>query len=410
MHTNDFPLIRPEEALDIVLNNVPDWPSRRIPIDDALRLVLAEKITSPRPIPEHPTATVDGFAVISSDDSPKRRIVGEQLAGHFSPELSVSPGEAVRITTGALLPKGADAVIMLEDVEESDGEIRLVKKVRSGENLRQVGQDVAEGEEVLPAGTLIGPAEIGLMASLGFTSVNAYPRPTVAILSTGDEVKPLGTALGPGEVWDSNRHALLALVSAIGAEGLDMGLAPDDELKLRRLLRVALSKADVVVTTGGASAGKKDLLKPILSEWGTIHFGRVFQKPGKPFTFATVWGKPVFTLPGNPVSSMVSFELYIRPFLYKMLHRRLWRPHVQAVVQENVKHASDRIEFVRARVRKEKSGYVAVTTGLQGSARISSLVGANALLRIPPSDEPLPAGSVVEAILLDCESLEVTDV
>ncbi len=409
MHTNDFPLIQPEEALGIVLEHAPGWHSRSVPIDKALGLVLAKDLVSPRAIPEHPTSTVDGFAVISSDKTPIRKIVGEQLAGHYSPEMRVHEGEAARITTGGLLPAGADAVIMLEDVQEADGMIRLAKEVPPGANLRQIGQDVAKGETVLPADTRIGPPEIGLAASLGFTSLEVYPRPIVAILSTGDEVRPLGTRLGLGEVWDSNRHALLAMAKDIGAEGLDMGLAPDDEHKLRRLLRVALTKADVVVTTGGASAGKKDLLKPILAEWGTIHFGRVFQKPGKPFTFATVWGKPVFTLPGNPVSSMVSFELYIRPFLYKMLHRRLWRPHVQAVVQEDVKHASDRIEFVRAKVHKTDRGYVAVTTGLQGSARITSLVGANALLRIPPGDEPVPAGSEVEAILLDCESVEGQD-
>ena len=409
MHTNDFPLIQPEEALGIVLEHAPGWHSRSVPIDKALGLVLAKDLVSPRAIPEHPTSTVDGFAVISSDKTPIRKIVGEQLAGHYSPEMRVHEGEAARITTGGLLPAGADAVIMLEDVQEADGMIRLAKEVPPGANLRQIGQDVAKGETVLPADTRIGPPEIGLAASLGFTSLEVYPRPIVAILSTGDEVRPLGTRLGLGEVWDSNRHALLAMAKDIGAEGLDMGLAPDDEHKLRRLLRVALTKADVVVTTGGASAGKKDLLKPILAEWGTIHFGRVFQKPGKPFTFATVWGKPVFTLPGNPVSSMVSFELYIRPFLYKMLHRRLWRPHVQAVVQEDVKHASDRIEFVRAKVRKTDRGYVAVTTGLQGSARITSLVGANALLRIPPGDEPVPAGSEVETILLDCESVEGQD-
>ena len=409
MHTNDFPLIQPEEALEIVLEHTPEWHSHSVPIDEALGLVLAKDLVSPRAIPEHPTSTVDGFAVISSDKSQIRKIVGEQLAGHYSPGMQVHEGEAARITTGGLLPAGADAVIMLEDVQEADGMIRLAKEVPPGANLRQIGQDVAKGETVLPAGTRIGPPEIGLAASLGFTSLEVYPRPIVAILSTGDEVKPLGSQLGLGEVWDSNRHALLAMAKDIGAEGLDMGLAPDDERKLRRLLRVALTKADVVVTTGGASAGKKDLLKPILAEWGTIHFGRVFQKPGKPFTFATVWGKPVFTLPGNPVSSMVSFELYIRPFLYKMLHRRLWRLHVQAVVQEDVKHASDRIEFVRAKVRKTDRGYVAVTTGLQGSARITSLVGANALLRIPPGDEPVPAGSEVEAILLDCESVEGQD-
>ncbi len=406
MHTNDFPLIQPEEALEIVLANVPDWESRKEPLDDALGLVLAKEVASPRDIPELPTSTVDGFAIVSSDDSPVRKIVGEQLAGHYFPDLRVGEGEAIRITTGAILPSGADAVIMLEDVDEADGMIRLKKSVSAGANLRRVGQDVAKGETVLHAGTMIGPPEIGLLASLGFTSVDVYPRPIVAILSTGDEVKPLGADLKPGEVWDSNRHALLAMVKEIGAEGLDMGLAPDDELRLRRLLKVALAKADVVVTTGGASAGKKDLLKPILSEWGTVHFGRVFQKPGKPFTFATALGKPVFTLPGNPVSSMVSFELYIRPFLYRMLHRRLWRPHVWVIVREEVKHAPDRIEFVRARIRKDKDGYVAVTTGLQGSARITSLVGANGLLRIPPGDEPVPAGSEVEAILLDCESLE----
>jgi molybdenum cofactor synthesis domain-containing protein len=228
----------------------------------------------------------------------------------------------------------------------------------------------------------------------------------VAVLSTGDEVVPLGEELALGQVWDSNRHALLAEVAVSGALGVDIGLVADDEEVLRARLREALDRADVVITTGGASAGKKDLLKPLLAEWGRIHFGRVFQKPGKPMTFAVVDGKPVFTLPGNPVSSLVSFELYIRPFLYKMLHRPLWRPHVQVTVEHEVRHARDRIEFVRAFVRREGGRYFARTTGLQASSRIKSMVGANALLRIPPADEPLPAGGEVEAILLRCESVE----
>ncbi len=406
MHTNDFPMIPPEEAARIVLENVPEWPPRKAPLDEALGLTLAEEVTSPMNIPEIPAATVDGFAVISSDDSPVRRLVGEQLAGHYDPDLTVVLGTAARITTGGLLPKGADAVIMLEDVEEKDGTVRLLHPIAKGANFRKVGQDLSVGETVLPAGAVIGPSELGLLASIGMTEIPVYPRPRVAVLSTGDEVKPLGTPLEPGQLWDSNRHAILAEVAVCGAQGVDIGLAPDDESVLRARFRDALDNADVIITTGGASAGKKDLLKPLLAEWGTIHFGRVFQKPGKPMTFAVVDGKPVFTLPGNPVSSLVSFELYIRPFLYKMLHRPLWRPHVQATVEHEVKHANDRIEFVRAVIRREGDHYIARTTGLQASSRIKSMVGANALLRIPPADEPLPAGSTVKAILLRCESME----
>ncbi len=406
MHTNDFPMIPPEEAARIVLEHVPDWPPRRMPLDDALGLTLAENVLSPKDIPQAPTATVDGFAVVASDDSPERKLVGEQLAGHYDPGLVVEPGTAVRVTTGGILPAGADAMVMLEDVEERDGFVRLLRSVAPGENLRKVGQDLAAGEVVLPAETVIGPPELGLLASVGLTEVAVYPRPRVAVLSTGDEVVPLGQELSLGQVWDSNRHALLAEVAVSGAQGVDIGLVPDDDSILRARLREALDRADVVITTGGASAGKKDLLKPVLADWGEIHFGRVFQKPGKPMTFAVVDGKPVFTLPGNPVSSLVSFELYIRPFLYKMLHRPLWRPHVRVTVEHEVRHARDRIEFVRAFVRREEGRYLARTTGLQASSRIKSMVGANALLCIPPADEPLPAGSEVEAILLHCESVE----
>ena len=393
-----YPTIMPEEALHIVLDHARPLPSLTLPLTAVTGKVLAADLYAPFDYPAQPTTTVDGFAVIAADETPRRQLIGEQLAGHYDVHLRVHLGEAARITTGAHLPAGADAVIMWEDVVEESGAVTLKKAVVAGENVRPAGVDIAAGALVLPAGSRLGPAEIGLLAMLGTQQVTVHSAPRVAILSTGDEVRELGERLAPGQLWDANRYALRAAALQSGAAVIDMGIVPDREEVLDARLTRAMQQANVLVTSGGASLGKRDLLKGWLADHGTLHFGRVFQKPGKPMTFATVGETAVFTLPGNPVSALVSFELYVRPFLLKLQGYTFQRRRVEAELTMPLKHAPDRIEFVRARLRWQDGRYRADTTGYQGSARLLSLVGANAVLRVPPdAEQPLPAGSVVEA-------------
>lgn len=393
-----YPTIMPEEALEIVLDQAQPLRSLTLPLTAVTGKVLAADLYAPFDYPALPTTTVDGFAVIAADDSPRRQLVGEQLAGHYDAKLQVHPGEAARITTGAHLPAGADAVVMWEDVVEKEDSITLQKAVAVGENVRPSGVDIAAGSLVLPAGSRLGPAEIGLLAMLDQQQVTVYGAPRVALLSTGDEVRELGEPLAPGQLWDANRYALQTATVQAGATVVDIGIVPDREKVLDARLTQAVKQANVVITSGGASLGKRDLLKDWLAAHGTIHFGRVFQKPGKPMTFSTVEDTAIFTLPGNPVSALVSFELYVRPFLLKLQGYTFQRQVVQATIAAPLKHAPDRIEFVRAKLRWQGGGYIANTTGYQGSARLLSLVGANAVLRVPPdAEQPLPAGSIVDA-------------
>ncbi len=405
MTLKEYPMITPEEALATVLAHARPLSPVQRPLAEAIGATLAVEITAEKHYPPQPTATVDGFAIIADDPSSTRIIVGEQLAGHYNPDLQIGPGQAVRITTGAHLPTGADAVVMWEDVLEENGAITLQKTIAAGTNFRPVGVDMAAGQTILAAGTHLGPPEIGLLASLGNTKATIYPSPRVAVLSSGDEVRETGMPLAPGQLWDSNRYALRAAILQTASQPLDMGIVPDDENILAERLQKALGQASVLVTSGGASRGQRDLLKLWLEENGQVLFGRVFQKPGKPMTFATVGGKAVFTLPGNPVSALVSFTLYVRPFLLKLQGRSETLTRLQVKLTTAEKHAPDRIEFVRARVWHEDNQFLATSTGYQGSARLLSLVGANALLRLPPSDEPVPAGTIVEALLLPGKSL-----
>ncbi|GIX48751.1 MAG: molybdopterin molybdenumtransferase MoeA [Candidatus Tectimicrobiota bacterium] len=394
-------MITAEEALAIVLRHVQPLAPQVQPLLEALDCVLAQDVVAQEDLPPFPCSAKDGFAVIARDASNPRRLIGEQTAGYVA-GLRVEPGTCVRITTGAPLPPGADAVIMVEDTQEANGMVTLLRPVAPGADVRPVGQDVAKGERVLAAGTCLGPQEIGLLASLGHSSVLVYPRPRVGVLSTGNEVVEPETPPRPGQIRDSNRYALMAALRRAGAQPVSLGIAPDEEAALTAVIDEALATCDAVITSGGVSMGKLDLIKPLLARRGQVHFGLVNMKPGKPLTFATVEGKPVFALPGFPVSSLVSFELFVRPALRKMSgHRLLLRPRVPVTLAEAIRGDAGRPEFHRAVVWRENGGYKARSTGLQSSGRLLSMVGANALLVLPQQDRPFQAGETVMAILLD---------
>jgi molybdenum cofactor synthesis domain-containing protein len=397
----DYDTIEADVALDSVLKHVQPLSPRTVATAAALDLILAQDVVAQEDQPAFPCSAKDGFAVIARDTTNPRRLIGEQTAGYIA-ALRVEPGTCARITTGAPLPPGADAVIMVEYTQEADGMVTLQRTVVPGADVRPVGQDMTSGQCVLNAAARIGPQEIGLLASLGCMTVLAYPRPCVAVLSTGNEIVEPETQPSPGQIRDSNRYALMAAIQRAGAEPVSLGIGSDHRDELVAKILAGLASCDALVTSGGVSMGKLDLIKPILETQGQVHFGRVNMKPGKPLTFATIQGKPVFALPGFPVSSLVSFELFVRPALLKMRGQSvLLRPRVPVTLAETIAGDPGRPEFHRAILTRESAGFVARTTGLQSSGRLLSMVGANGILVLPKQTKPFLAGETVTAILLD---------
>ena len=404
--TSAYPMISVSEAWGLIAERTCPLPPTTLSLTQLAAAaglgggyVLAEDVLASEDMPPFAASSMDGYAVVAADTSTERQVLGEQEAGQPLDAI-VRPGAALRIMTGAPLPAGADAVIPVEDTSENVGRVRLHRSVRAGENVRPVGQDINAGDQVLTAGTPLGAAEVGLLATVGRDQVRVRPRPRVALLATGSELVWPGDTPGPGQIRDSNSFALRAAVAAAGGVARRAERVGDDEGALRDALLRGLGDADLVLTSGGVSMGTRDLIKPLLEELGQVHFGRVAQKPGKPLTYATVREVPVFGLPGFPVSSLVSFENLVRPALRIMAgHTTLWRPEVRAHLSHPLRHSPDRTEFQRAFAAAVEAGYRASTTGSQVSSRLKSLVGANALLVIPQGVGDLPEGAVVRALL-----------
>jgi len=363
--------------------------------------VLAEDLVAPASLPAFPSSAVDGYALRASDAGKQLRVVGESAAGRPF-DGKVGPGSAVRILTGGVLPDGADCVVMLEDVDPQGETVTVPSSLKAGQNFHTPGADLRAGERVLAAGQQLGAAEIGLAATLGLPRLPVCRRPRVALMSTGDELVEVGGKLGRGQIFDSNRWALLAALSECGAEVRSLGIGPDQAEPLRQRVVSALSEADVLVTSGGVSVGTHDLIKPLLESLGTVHVGRVKLKPGKPFTFATLpEGKVAFGLPGFPVSSLVTFEVFVRPALRKMQgFAQPQRPALPVRLAYDARATADRTEYQRVTLRRDGGDLVAETTGSQSSSRLMSLAGAHALVRIPAGDQGIKAGTTVEAMIL----------
>src|SRR5581483_7272932 len=373
-----YTMIPVEQAAAIILDHTEPLATERLPASAAFGRVLARAVHAAQPMPPFDASTVDGYAVLAEDPNPRRKVLAIITAGR-PVETAVETGTAIRIMTGAPLPPGADAVIMQEFTREDDGHVVLERGVRPGENVNRLGRDIADGQVVLEPGTALGPAELGLLASLGIGAVEVYRRPHVAVLSTGDELVEADQEAPYGAIRDSNRPSLMAAIREAGGEPISLGIARDDEDTQRRLVRQGLDEADVLVTSGGVSVGTRDLIKPLLEEVGTVYFGQVALKPGKPLTFAKVGPKAAFGLPGNPVSSLVSFEVFVRPALRKMQgYTRLHRPTVEVTLGHDVRQTPDRTEYQRATVVWRPDGLYARTTGLQSSSRLLSMLGANA--------------------------------
>lgn len=404
MPESKWPLLPVSEARRIILEHVQPLGTEERRFEDAQGYVLAEDVRAREPMPPFPASAKDGFAVIADDTTEWRRIVGDQFAG-YDANLRVEYGTAARITTGAPVPQGANAVIMVEFSEVQGDRVRFTRRVEPGADIRPVGQDIAQGQVVLPAGTRLGPAELGLLATVGATRITVWKRPRIGVMSTGDELVEPDETPGPGQIRDANRFSLMAAIRETGAEALDLGLAPDTADALEAFIREGLRVCDAIVTSGGVSMGELDLVKPLLERMGTVHFGRVSVKPGKPVTFATVDGKPFFAMPGFPVSSLVAFEIFARPALLRMAGWPLdavERPRVPVVLDHDIRHGAARTEYQRAIVRFDRTDgrFHATTTGFQGSGRLLSMVGANALLELPEGRGDFHAGESVDALLI----------
>jgi molybdopterin molybdotransferase len=401
LRASTYPLIDADDAAALVLKHTPVLGIEKVSLAHCVGRVLAEDLVAPASLPAFPASAVDGYAVRAADAGKQLRVVGESAAGRpFDGKLT--PGSAVRILTGGVLPDGADCVVMVEDVEEKGDLVTVPTSLKPGVNFHAPGADLRAGERVVVAGQQLGPAEIGLAAALGFPRLPVYRRPRVALMSTGDELVEVGGKPGRGQILDSNRWALLAVLREAGADVKGLGIGPDEPDALRKLVVEALREVDVLVTSGGVSVGTHDLIKPLLESLGNVHVGRVKLKPGKPFTFATLpEGKVAFGLPGFPVSSLVTFEVFVRPALRKMQgFAQLQRPTLPVRLGYDARATADRTEYQRVTLKREGRELVAETTGSQSSSRLMSLAGAHALVRIPPGDQGIKVGSTVEAIIL----------
>lgn len=398
-----YPMLSVEEALALIQRHTARLPVIELPFWQAQGFVLAEDVFASEPMPPFPAAAVDGYAVLAADGIGPRQVIGDQAAGYVA-DLRINPGTAARVTTGAPVPLGADAVVMVEEVEVWGEQLNvLADQITPGSNIRPVGQDIETNQLVLPHGTVLGPPELGLLGTVGQTAVKIFRRPKVAVMSTGDEIIEPHETPQPGQIRDANRFGLMGAVRQAGADPIDLGIVRDKAGRLAETIERGLAEADALLTSGGVSMGQLDLVKPYLARRGTVHFGRVNTKPGKPVTFATVEDKPCFAMPGFPVSALVSFEIFVRPALLKMAgHTAIYRPREPVILAQPLSHTAARTEFQRVVLRRRVDGRLeASTTGFQGSGRLLSMVGANGLVILPQGQSDFEAGEVVEALILD---------
>ncbi len=384
-----------------VLAAMTKLPAASAPLGECLGLVLADDVVAPHAVPPFANSGMDGFAVRAVDVSsvPVTLTVVEDLPAGSVARSVVAAGTAIKIMTGAPMPQGADAVVIVEDSESREaGKVTLLTPANSGDHVRRAGGDVECGATVLTAGTRINPMHLGLLASVGAGEPLVVARPTVAVLSTGDELVSVeAPALRPGAIHDSNRPMLIGLLTELGVEVLDLGIVPDDARLLRSVLGEAASNADAVLTSGGVSMGEYDLVKQVLTELGRVDFWKVAMQPAKPFAFGFLGDTPLFGLPGNPVSVMVAFEQFVRPaLLARMGAARLFRRRSVAVLNTSITTNPAKTVFVRVRVEYGPKGMTVAPSGGQGSNVLSALAAADAFAVVPVGAGEVAAGATVE--------------
>jgi molybdopterin molybdotransferase len=399
-----------EEHLQSVLADVEPLSPLDVTLVDARACVLAEDVAAPWPLPPFDNAATDGYAVkaadllAASDGKPVvLRVIDDVPAGYrASTELREST--AIRIMTGAPLPEGAEAVVPVEWTDGGMPEVRITRSVARGANVRRRGDDVGLGDVVATAGTVLGPRDIALLAAVGRGRVLVHPQPRVVIISTGSELVEPGSPLAPGLIADSNGVTIAAAVQEAGAIAYRVGPLPDDASTLLAALEDQLVRADLVVTTGGVSAGAYDTVKAVLSRLGTVEFTTVAMQPGMPQGHGVMGPEntPIFTLPGNPVSAYVSFEVFVRPVIRRMLgHEQIYRPVVRAVLVDALHSPAGKRQFARGHLAVEDGRYVVRPAGGQGSHMLGALAKANALVVIPEDVTEVKPGTAVAVLRLD---------
>jgi molybdopterin molybdotransferase len=419
-------MISVEEALEKILQEVDTLEEEYVPILDTMGQVLAEDIKSDINVPPLDNSAMDGYAVLYEDtkgasrEFPKYlRVIDTVMAGSIS-KKEVVPGTAIRIMTGAAVPAGANSVVQFENTDEAQrkesangqsiNQVGIFAEAKDGLNIRRAGEDISKGTLALKKGTVIRSAEIGLMASLGYSRVKAIRRPVVAIFSTGNELMDVNQTLTEGKIYDSNSFSIASLVKRYGCIPKILGIAIDNEEAIASKLNEARD-ADMVLTTGGVSMGDYDMVKDILARDGELVFWKVRVKPGKPLAFGKIKGVsrngearsiPHLGLPGNAVSCMVSFELFVRPALLKMMGKKhIAKPTVEAILEDSVINDAGRRIYDRAIVERRNGRYYARLTGPQGSGILTSMSLANGLVLIPEDRKEVRKGEIVQALMLD---------
>ena len=402
-------MITVEEAQEIIFAKIKPIDSSEIDIQDALGRVLSEDVFSERAIPPWANSAMDGYAVRSEDiknatkGNPVELKVIERIQAGVKAKSVLREGEAIRIMTGAPMPQGADEIVLQEETDESDsGVVKIYLSVESGESVRVAGEDVEIGDLVVSKGTKLTPPAIGMLANIGMDSCSVYNKPRVAILATGEELVDLKEIPDEGQIFNSNSYALAAQVEEAGGEAILLGIAKDNTEDLVKGIKRGMS-ADILITSGGVSVGDFDLVKDTLQDLGNeINFWRVRMKPGKPMAFGMLGGNPFFGLPGNPVSTMVSFELFVRPSLLKMQGlKNIFRAKVNATLKGELLKSPERRHYIRAVTTFNENQWESTPLEVQGSNILHSMVKSNSLVLFPEYETKLEDAQTVEVILLD---------
>jgi molybdopterin molybdotransferase len=399
--------LRPvDEARQRVLDAIEPLPPLQLPLTDAYGCVAVQDIVSEVDLPEFTSSAMDGFAVRAVEVAPaspsspvELKVVGRASIGE-RPGATVGTGEAVKIATGAPIPAGADCIVPIENVQEERGVVRVFEPVVEGRHIRPRGEDVAEGDVLVPAGKRLGAPELGLLANAGVPHPLVRPRPRVIVLSTGDELIAPTESPDFGQVRDSNAYTLFGALREAGATPTLAGVVRDDPEALKETILSFEIQADAFISSGGVSVGERDVVKAAFFRRGDVEFYRVAMQPGMPQGFGTIEGKPFFGLPGNPVSVFVSFEVFVRPAILKMMGRtKLGRPEVTATLTQEIRGPAGKTQFARVEVVRGADGWTATPTGARGSNLISTIARANGLAVIPAGTATAPAGSAVRVML-----------
>ena len=401
-------MISVEKALKTILVNFQPLGLEKINILEARKRVIGEDIFAPHNIPSADNSAMDGYAVRHIDtkgaakNKPLQLKVIEDIPAGKVALKKIKKGEAARIMTGAVIPEGADAVIRQEDTKKNGRTVIIYSSANKGLNIRFAGEDVQKRELVVNRGSALRPADIGMLAALGKAFISVYQKPRVAIMSTGDELVDIETNPPLGKIINSNSYSLAAQVLECGGIPIMLGISKDKKLDLQEKFKTALH-ADVIISSGGVSVGDFDFVKDVMGEIGNaMHFWQVAMRPGKPLAFGAIESVPLFGLPGNPVSAMVSFEQFVRPSLLKMQgHKKIFRQTAKAVCAQEVQKSAGFKHFIRAVVKKEKDQYIASVTGDQGSGILKSMVMANALIVMGENETRIKKGAQVTIQLLD---------